>query len=291
MTHSRAAARAFTLVELLVVIGIIAILITITLGVAGAVVDGGRKRATEGALRALDQTLDLYIDAKGEIPPALVEVPPNRLVGGGPLAGQSLFFPLFDGLGKGNGSEFSLINSVGLYLVAARDVTGIQDIIAGLDQKFVQTVRSSGQPDQGQAQSTQAQIELLSVLDGWGNPIRMVHPRFDGVVKGSGDLGTVNLLLRGDNSDGYFAPTELPPLANRYLAFRQVRRVAPDRETWRSYSAEDIAENFVGGVGDADGGICPSPRPYFYSCGPDGDPATIEDNVYTTTPRFSGQAG
>lgn len=287
MTHSRAAARAFTLVELLVVIGIIAILITITLGVAGAVVDGGRKRATEGALRALDQTLDLYIDAKGEIPPALVEVP----VGGGPLTGQSLFFPLFDGLGKGNGSEFSLINSVGLYLVAARDVTGIQDIIAGLDQKFVQTVRSIGQPDQGQAQSTQAQIELLSVLDGWGNPIRMVHPRFDGVVKGSGDLGTVNLLLWGDNSDGYFAPTELPPPANRYLAFRQVRRVAPDRETWRSYSAEDIAENFVGGVGDADGGICPSPRPYFYSCGPDGDPATIEDNVYTTTPRFSGQAG
>jgi hypothetical protein len=36
---------------------------------------------------------------------------------------------------------------------------------------------------------------------------------------------------------------------------------------------------------DADGGLTTN-RPYFYSAGPDGDPSTIEDNVYTVQPQI-----
>ena len=33
-------------------------------------------------------------------------------------------------------------------------------------------------------------------------------------------------------------------------------------------------------VPDSDGGITSGNRPYFYSAGPDGNPATLDDNVY-----------
>jgi prepilin-type N-terminal cleavage/methylation domain-containing protein len=288
MRQPRPRDRAFTLVELLVVVGIIAVLVTITIGVAAAVADSGRKRATEGVLRGLDQTLDIYIETRGQIPPALVEVPPNRLVGGGPLQGSPIFFPLVDGVGRGNSTELVRINSVGLYLLTTRDIPAIQDIIAGLDASLIRSIRSSGSPDVGDAQSVAVQVELQSVVDGWGNPIRMVHPRFDGTIKGGGDFETINLLRSAEN--GFFAPNELPLLAQRLLGVRQIRRLAPSDEDRRTLTPDEIAENFVGGVGDADGGICPSPRPYFYSAGPDGDPSTIDDNVYTVRPRF-GETG
>lgn len=288
-TQQAARTRAFTLVELLVAIGIVVLLVALTLGVGSSVANAGRKRSTEAALQVLDQTLDRYIEVTGGLPPALVQVPANRLAGGGPLQGQDLYYPLVDGVGQAGASGTrEPINSVGLYLLAAEPVSGIQNIIAGLDQRYVRAYRPVIN-NRGQAQSAQAQPELLTVFDAWDNPIRMVHPRFDGTVLGGGDFGAVNVIRVGDQSDGFFAPGELPLQANRFVAIRQIRRLAPTRADWLTYSETEIANNFVNGVGDADGGICPAPRPYFYSAGPDGDPATIEDNIYTTRPRFPAQ--
>jgi prepilin-type N-terminal cleavage/methylation domain-containing protein len=39
-------------------------------------------------------------------------------------------------------------------------------------------------------------------------------------------------------------------------------------------------------VGNADGGQCSTSTPYFYSAGPDGNPSTREDNVYSKVPNF-----
>ncbi len=288
---SRPARRAFTLVEMMVVIGVIVILVTITLGVANAVVEGGRKRATEGVLRAMDQTMDIYIDKRGEIPPALVAVPPNRLVGGGPLDGQTMYYPLIDGVVQvGNGTPFLAIDSVGIYMFEAEQVPEIQSIVAGLDSRFVVRAQASAAPERGGggagAGSTQPLVELTSVLDAWGNPIRIVHPRFDSIITGSGPFGSIGILPTTDASDGYFTASELPRLGGRYLPFRRIRRLAPTEAEWRDFDQTTIDRNFANGVGDSDGGACPSPRPYFYSAGPDGDPSTIDDNVYTTRPRF-----
>lgn len=286
--------RAFTLVEMMVVIGIIVILVSITLGVASAVVEGGRKRATEGVLRALDQTMDIYIDKKGEIPPALVAVPPSRLVGGGPLDGQTMYYPMIDGVVQiANGAPFLAIDSVGIYMFAAEQVPEIQSIVAGLDSKFVRRGQASAAPEiaggaggGANASSTQPLVEITSVLDAWGNPIRIVHPRFDSIIVGSGQFGSIGILPTTDASDGYFTASELPRLGGRYMPFRRIRRLAPTRDEWRNFDAATIAQNFSNRVGDSDGGACPSPRPYFYSAGPDGDPSTIDDNVYTVRPRF-----
>lgn len=296
MPHTRAPRRAFTLVEMMVVIGIIVILVAITLGVANAVVEGGRKRATEGVLRALDQTMDIYIDKRGEIPPALVDVPPNRLVGGGPLDGRTMYYPLIDGVVQtANGSPFLAIDSVGIYMFAAEEVPEIQSIVAGLDPRFVVRAQAAAAPERAGsagggggagASNTQPLLELTSVLDAWGNPVRVVHPRFDSIIVGSGQFGSIGILPTTDASDGYFTASELPPLGGRFMPFRRIRRLAPTEAEWRDFDEGTIAQNFSNGVGDSDGGACPSPRPYFYSAGPDGDPSTIEDNVYTTRPRF-----
>lgn len=289
----RPARPAFTLVEMLVVVGIVVILVTITLGVGRSVVEGGRKRATEGVLRALDQTLDIYIEQKGEIPPALVPVPPSRLVGGGPIQGQTMYYPMIDGVVQtANGAPLMAHDSVGVYMIAAEQVPEIQSLITGIDQRFVQhrlsgaeIVRSGGgnTPD---ASSTRTEIEMTSFIDAWGNPIRIVHPRFDGTFS-SGQFGTLGIMPTDDGSDGYFTRDELP--MNRFMPIRRIRRLAPTREQWAQYSQATIDQEFVGRAGDADGGVCPSPRPYFYSAGPDGDPATTEDNVYTVRPRFESR--
>ena len=73
---------AFTLVELLVVIGIIGVLVAIVIGVAASVAEGGRARATEGVLRALDQSLDIYVEQRGGIPSALYAMSCTNLVKG-----------------------------------------------------------------------------------------------------------------------------------------------------------------------------------------------------------------
>ena len=88
---------------------------------------------------------------------------------------------------------------------------------------------------------------LLTVLDAWGNPIRFVHPAFHGVRT----LEDVDAII-GPAPMGSYYPEE-------------IRREPGQR--------------------DADGGLTTG-TPYFYSAGPDGDPSTIEDNVYTTEPKI-----
>ena len=298
MPHTRPsrpphARSAFTLVEMMVVIAVIVILVSITLGVASAVVEGGRKRATEGVLRGLDQTMDIYIDKNWDIPPALVAVPPSRLVGGGPVEGQTMYYPLIYGVVQvGNGTPYLAIDSVGIYMFAAEQVPEIQSIVAGLDSRFVIRAQAGAAQERWgggggpTASNTQPLVELTSIRDALGNPIRIVHPRFDSTIVGNGQFGSIGILPTTDASDGFFTASELPRLAGRYMPFRRIRRLAPTPEEWRGFDQATIAQNFANGVGDSDGGACPSPRPYFYSAGPDGDPSTIDDNVYTTRPRF-----
>lgn len=266
-THEHSARRAFTLVELLVVIGIIAVLVAITFGVATTVTNSGRQRATEGALGVLDQALDAYVSAQGSNPPAIIRVEPGLLPGNDPG-----YFPLIDGYSE---DDQQTVNTVGLFLYEAQSVPAVADMIAGLDAKFVRSYRP------GATGAAALQPELTTVFDGWGNPIRMVHPRFSGQVldgnRGVGNPGNpVDLTI---TANGYLVGAELQIQSSDIILARVRRNALTDAD----YQADASL------TGDSDGGVPPSPRPYFYSAGPDGDPSTIEDNVYSTTPRFPGQ--
>ncbi|MEM9372141.1 MAG: prepilin-type N-terminal cleavage/methylation domain-containing protein [Planctomycetota bacterium] len=268
--HTRPTNKAFTLVELLVVIGIIVVLVALTIGVGTSVANAGRQRATEGALRALDEVLDSYLQSQGSAP-AFVLVEESRLPDSSLIdSDKDGYYPLFDGLSEEDNQP---VNTVGLFLIEARrSVPATEDIISALDAKFIRQFQPGSAADA-------IQPETLTVFDAWGNPIRMVHPRFDGEIvetdRSLGDPGdSIDL---GDSNSGFLQGTEAFYSGNGQLGLETLRRNA--------LSEADTQET-PGLVGDSDGGICPSPRPYFYSAGPDGDPSTRDDNVYTALPRF-----
>lgn len=261
--------HAFTLVELLVAIGIIVVLVALTIGVGAIMANAGKKRATEAAIQTLEQMLDAYIQSQGGNPPGLVRVENVRLPSAAGISGNNDgYYPMVDGYSE---DDDHIINTVGLFLYEARTVSAVQDILSGLDPKFVRTFQPAG--------TNPRQPELTTVFDAWGNPIRMVHPRFDDRILANdrtpGDPGqAVDLTVA---SRGFLVGAELTPSVLNNIVLGEVRRNAL---TGDDYTASPDL------IGDSDGGICPSTRPYFYSAGPDGDPSTTEDNVYSATPRF-----
>ncbi len=239
---------AFTLIELLIVIGIIAILVGIAITVGAKVLSSGKERLTLDALKVLDQSLAEYVASKGGNPPATVDDPrPGN-------TGATIYIqPVADATNMADGVT---INSVGLYVAQCRGLASVDAIFKGLDAKIFRLY----DPD-GTSAGWDNQPELLTVFDGWGNPIRYVHPAFQGLIYGPW-------------------PTLSTPTAS--VPTSAVLGAPPAN---RAYGIVDIRRNNQAG-GDADGGRGPGGRPYFYSAGPDGDPSTIADNVYLNQPQI-----
>jgi prepilin-type N-terminal cleavage/methylation domain-containing protein len=246
----------FTLIELLVVIGIIGILIALALAVGSRVASSGKERVTEQTLRALEGSLDAYIQAKGGMPGATVLDPRKN----GSVPNSTYLWPVADARNMSSTSAVpEMINSVGLFILQTRGVPSAEAAFKNIDTRYLHTYDADG----GTATAWTSQPELLTAFDGWGNPIRYVHPAFHGIV----GLGAGNPPAQVD-VDTVLGPAPSP----RQYAITQIRRgTAP-------------------GTGpatppDSDGGLCTAGRPYFYSCGADGDPSTTGDNVYVVRPQ------
>ena len=111
---------------------------------------------------------------------------------------------------------------------------------------------------------------LPTPFDAWGNPIRYVHPTYQGGYGNFFDGDGIDLAQRGPNR------SDLED-ASRAISSSPV---VPDNIFWLTGSGPPQRR------GDRreptpDGGTptaaCPGggTRPYFYSAGPDGDPSTI----------------
>jgi prepilin-type N-terminal cleavage/methylation domain-containing protein len=140
------------------------------------------------------------------------------------------------------------INSVGLFLAEARRVPDVEQILEGVDAK---NYRLFAYTDAASlvANPGAHEPELMTVIDAWGNPIRYVHPAFHGVLN---DWVDVEDLIGPPETGAYFP--------------QEIRRSPAGK--------------------DADGGMTTVGRGYFYSAGPDGDPSTVEDNIYTAEPKI-----
>ncbi|MEM1329426.1 MAG: type II secretion system protein [Planctomycetota bacterium] len=288
----RVARRAFTLVELLVVVGIVALLASIGLVAGGSVVAGAQVRSTADTIRVLDLALNSYIVDRGALPPAFVQDPRVQ-------TGPALMIPVADARaarapessgagGFANGPEQGLpgprmINSVGLVIQQMRAVPATESILAGIDSDRFRRWSPSATPA-GENADNLTQPAVPTVFDAWGNPIRYVHPAWDGLLiqdpadPVGGRNRPINLLN----------PNQRPASVPDYSA-------GNGRDYWvagsllrRNNVADGEIEDTVDAA-DSDGGLCVGGRPYFYSAGPDGDPSTIEDNVYTVVPRFPAQ--
>ncbi len=276
----------FSLVELLVVISIIGILVAITTMVGSAVINNGKRQATLGVIQSLDQALTAYMDSKGSVPPALVEVPyanlPSSIQSAMP-GDVSAFYPAIDGRARENTSdELNEVNSVALFIQSASVVPAAQTVFTEMDSKFIQNYS----PDE------QVLPFLLTAFDAWGNPIRYVHPKFDGIIERDprtlANAGEpVNIV---NPNKPFFVAGALPMDATTRVRMKFIRRnrlvqadynqVAPQAT---GLNQQQLSEFSL--LPDSDGGLTVGNKPYFYSAGPDGDPSTIEDNIYSNSPQ------
>jgi prepilin-type N-terminal cleavage/methylation domain-containing protein len=153
-THS----RGFTLVELLVVIGIITILIAIGLVIGQRATANAKINATADTLKLLDQALAEYVAVKGEIPPAFVKID-----------GSNTLQPIAD-------ADFGVgtpLDSVGWFCFQMSKVDAAKSVIDRINSKFLA------------ASPTTEARDFRTVNDGWGNKIRYVHPAFHGLLDGN----------------------------------------------------------------------------------------------------------
>lgn len=249
-------ARAFTLIELLIVIGIITLLIVIGLAVGARVAGEGKRSATEQVIRVLDQTLTEYTAATGGPVPKMYTAT---------IGSASYDLPLIDARRDAAGNYDLDADkpepSLARYLALAAEVPTINEAIQGLDARFVREVEL--------VRSGSDVVRGREVLDGWGRPIRFVHPAFQG------GYGT----FYGDSG----AATSRAPLTVKNV---KSGGSASDITYRRSFRPYDPASSSSGSVGDGDEGMCVGGRPYFYSAGEDGDPGTRADNVYSIKPQF-----
>jgi prepilin-type N-terminal cleavage/methylation domain-containing protein len=269
-TPPHAARRAFTLMELLIVIGIIAVLVGLSLVVGNMVMTGAKQRATEDTIRVLDLALQDYIAAQGENPPSYIDLPVDPTV----TPTEIKWFPLADARDMSNAASSpagqlpgrQMVNSLGYFIEAAMRVPSAKERIDKIPSKYLR--KYSAGTDQALA---------MTAFDGWGRPIRFVHPHFQGVYATT-DAGQLSPV-----------PTTPPgiPLGIARIRRNNVVAFAADD---RPAAADDVA--------DGDGGMCVGSRPYFYSVGADGlagvrknasnvvEADFNKDNVYSINPNF-----
>ncbi len=314
--------RGFSLIELLVVIIIIGILLSVTLAVATGVREGGRERQTRDVLRGLDVAIESFIRQTGDVPPAVVEAPNPD-----PGESETVGLPLADGVDMTDDDniERKAINSIGLFIRAAEN-EGLGSLFDTIPSSLVERIdgdtlviaADATVSEPGDAEDRQP--GLRTVVDGWGNPMRFVHPAFDGVITeqfldlgGDGDAGdeltppglpvATTLDMAGAPDDPHVLPRSAVParffddggeLDAALFPITQIRR------NWLDPRARDEWEEDglpLPAVGDGDGGFTQGGRPYVYSAGRDGDPSTrttndadpaeeSPSNIYTQEPRF-----
>lgn len=271
------AAGGFTLIELVVVMGIIALLVSITLVVGASVAASARGRKTKDAIRVMDASLTEYIADRGKMPSPTVLEPKS----GHYPDDERLLVPVADAVfDTTDPVSPRLINSIGFYMLQLEDSAGANAQIQSLSDDFVQLMPTYTPTSEGDIRGSEAEIHengdhagIPTVMDGWGRPLRYVHPRYDGQVGAGADARR-----KGRAGTPYNVTDILVGQDEDELAIKKIRR---NKIMEEEYTDLDLTQR------DGDGGVCPGDRPYFYSAGADGDPSTVDNNVYSTTPTFT----
>lgn len=282
----RSGRGAFTLVEILVVIVIIGILVAVAMTLANRVTQGGRARLTQDTIRVLDTAVEAYVSAKEQKVPAYW------------LTDAGLYFPFVDGRWFGRPATTPPFDvdadysqpTIAFFLGLAATVPTADAAVKQIDAKLLErgqlqdqirawgwTTGTGGGTGGGGGNIGLRTFTGVVVKDAFGRRIRMVHPQFDG---GHGTyFDSVNQTMVTNRPP----MTLIPP---RGSSLPLMNPTAFSR-SYKPFDPRTPSEGLP--VGDADEGVCPGGRPYFYSAGADGDPGTRADNIYTTEPEPSAE--
>lgn len=263
--------RGFTLIELLVVVGIIAVLMGIAIAVGMRVGESGKSKATKDFLLSLDSVYSAAVSGNsGQILPPIVADP--RIYSNRSQKDALLWIPLADARAKSgqNGGDELMLNSAALFLWQARQYPEAEKQIQSLPTKMMKVMDPDDPETVGGNSANESTVvgqpQLATPIDAWGNPIRYVHPAFDGLIQGGSGVAAA-----------YKAVQDFGLPTGARLLFGEIRRNATKR-------GDPTTDPTL--AADSDGGMCVGDRPYFYSAGPDGDPSTTGDNVYTIQPNL-----
>lgn len=268
----------FTLIEVLVVLGIIAILASISLVVANRVTESGRERLTSDIIKTLDTAAQTYVSQREKVPATFTDA-------------DGYEFPLIDARGTRGTADSGIPTaatalpepSLQLFLAVATSMTSVDEAIRGIDSKYLEraTVNSTAQGRDAMELApggSKIALVLPRVKDAWGQPIRFVHPAFHG--------GYGNYFVADSGTGTYAAGSPVrQPLVRRL-------KVGVN-STPTEFAFRRSARPFASGttdIGDADEGLCAGVMPYFYSAGPDKDPGTRDDNVYSSKPSYPSES-
>ena len=280
--NPRARARAFTLVELLVVIGIIALLIAILITVGAQVRRGAAADTTRNLIRVLEtEVASVQTDTREGVP-AWVRVPFD----GTNEPAVPDVVPLVDGLVTPQSSGGPVRLDSTAWLLLHLQSTGSSTVLQTIDPKYL----IEGDPLPGV--TLPANTRYVTVQDAFGRPIRYVHPSFAGWI--SGDPRPRWESGGWSNATPPFGPVAVPggyvPPVGTRSAVRNLRRV--DVTDLGGADSSDLTRR-----ADADGSVVTGDDPLFYSFGPDQRAGYVSqgagayrndnaDNVYARTPRM-----
>jgi type II secretory pathway pseudopilin PulG len=144
------AARAFTLIEVLIVIGLIVLLTGITVTVSTTVYERSQIRNTENLLKLLTTALNEW------------ETTADRKTTWGEDATINSFDYVYD-IKSTTDPEVQLLD---LLALLRRSATS-REILDGIDQAYLQSF------DHDNSDSTP---DVLRLVDAWENPVHMIHP-------------------------------------------------------------------------------------------------------------------
>ena len=181
-------ARAFTLVEMTIVIGIIILLAGLTLAVSVSVVQGSEVRQTELTIRLLDAAVQEWqAQSDRQVTYGLNDEPP-------PL--DPVLSPVYEireQVDLDDESE-SVRVTADLIVIISRSA-GIKEMLAQINSEFVRESDTTADPGFPVTQR-------LDILDAWGKPIIAVFPgreweqTFDAGIPRSED-GTIQTAVEG----------------------------------------------------------------------------------------------
>ncbi len=156
--------RGFTIVELMVVVGIIAVLIALAVLVGRSVTGSSRETLTRDTMKVLTDAVVAFQGDRLKAPPPVVAVPWDT----------ARLMPVADAVD----SAGNLIDSTAWLLFQLKDSGNAAGAIANLASRF----RATGTPTSGV--TVPPEVSFGTIVDAWNKPIRYVHPAFDGQIYG-----------------------------------------------------------------------------------------------------------
>jgi len=159
---ARPSRRGFTLLEMLIVVGVMVLLIALVTGVGVSVLRGRETAATKNLLITLDRALDEYKLRVGSFPPYVVE-DYEYVPGEDVELGNSVYFRTM-----GN-KEHPIRPDAAVFIKQAMQVPECAEILTGLNERFLVLTLTDESADRKKNDVTPSVVDSWS-KGGWGKP-------------------------------------------------------------------------------------------------------------------------